>query len=310
MITLFDVGLIILITALAVSVVASRGAFSAVICFVGYGLLLSLAWARLRAVDIALTEAAIGGGPTALLLLGAVTGLDRGKARNNGPALQWRIAAGILCALISATLAAAVLTLPDDSPTLAPLAMEKLPQTGLGNPVAGVLFVYRALDTMLEKIVVLLALLGVWSLASDGTWRGIPGLTTYAGDSGALALLARVLAPLGIVAGVYMCWVGASAPGGAFQGGTILAAVWLLVAIAGLRNIPMVSNRWLRLALIVGPAVFLGIGLAGFALAGAFLAYPPDHAKTLIIIVEFALMLSIAAAIAMLAAGTPRGVRS
>jgi multisubunit Na+/H+ antiporter MnhB subunit len=224
--------------------------------------------------------------------------------------VRWRIGAGILCAVVSATLAVAVLTLPDDSPTLAPLAMENLPQTGLGNPVAGVLFVYRALDTMLEKIVVLLALLGVWSLASNGTWRGIPGLTTYTGDSGALALLARVLAPLGIVAGVYMCWVGASAPGGAFQGGTILAAMWLLVAIAGLRNVPMVGNGWLRLALIVGPAIFLGIGLAGFVLAGAFLAYPPEHSKALIIVVEVALMLSIAAAIAMLAAGTPREAKT
>jgi multisubunit Na+/H+ antiporter MnhB subunit len=308
--TLLDAGLIVLITALGVSVVTTRSAFGAVICFVAYGLLLSLAWARLRAVDVALTEAAIGGGPTALLLLGAVTGLDCGTTRNDRPALQLRITAGILCALVSAVLAIAVLTLPNDGPTLAPLAMENLPQTGLGNPVAGVLFVYRALDTMLEKIVVLLALLGVWSLASNGSWQGIPGLKSYTGDSGALALLARVLAPLGVVAGVYMCWVGASAPGGAFQGGTILAAMWLLVAIAGLRNVPMVSNRWLRLVLIVGPAIFLGIGVAGFTLAGAFLAYPADHSKTLIVIVEFALMLSIAAAIAMLAAGTPREAKS
>jgi multisubunit Na+/H+ antiporter MnhB subunit len=305
--TPLDFSLIALIVALGVSVVTTRNAFGAVVCFVAYGLLLSLAWASLGAVDVALTEAAIGGGPTALLLLAA---LDRGMAHNNRPTAPVRLAAGILCAVVAATLALAVLSLPDDSPTLAPLAMENLPRTGLGNPVAGVLFVYRALDTLLEKIVVLLALLGVWSLASDGTWQGIPGLKRYIGNSGALALLARVLAPLGTVAGVYMCWVGASAPGGAFQGGAILAAMWLLVAIAGLRDIPTVSNRRLRLALVAGPAIFLGTGLAGFALAGSFLAYPPEYSKALIIIVEFALMLSIAAAIAMLAAGTPREVKS
>ena len=310
MATALDASLIVLIVALSMSVVATRSAFSAVICFVVYGLLLSLAWARLRAVDIALTEAAIGGGPTALLLLGAVIGLDRGKTCGIRPTVWTRIAAGILCAGVSATLVIAIVALPDSGPSLAPTVMENLPQTGLGNPVAGVLFVYRALDTLFEKIVVLLALLGVWSLASNATWRGMPGLTHYTGDSGALALLARVLAPLGIVGGVYMCWVGASAPGGAFQGGTILAAMWLLVAIAGLRDIPMVGSRWLRFALVVGPAIFLGIGLAGFALADAFLAYPPDHSKTLIIIVEFALMLSIAAAIAMLAAGAPREAKS
>jgi multisubunit Na+/H+ antiporter MnhB subunit len=273
-------------------------------------LLLSIAWARLQALDIALTEAAIGGGPTALLLLGAVTRFSRDKTRGSLRAVSGRIAAGILCAFVSSAIAIAVLKLPVDGLTLAPLAMENLPKTGLGNPVAGVLFVYRALDTLLEKVVILLALLGVWSLASNAAWQGIPGLKRYAGNSASLTLLARLLAPLGIVGGIYLCWVGASAPGGAFQGGTILAAMWLLVAIAGLRNISTIGNPWLRFALVAGPAVFLGIGLAGLALAEAFLAYPPDYSKTMIIIVEFALMLSIASAIAMLAAGTPREAKS
>ena len=49
-----------------------------------------------------------------------------------------------------------------------------------------------------------------------------------------LAFLARLLPPVGIVAGVYIFWVGADDPGGAFQGGTVLAAMWLLVMMAGL----------------------------------------------------------------------------
>jgi multisubunit Na+/H+ antiporter MnhB subunit len=45
-----------------------------------------------------------------------------------------------------------------------------------------------------------------------------------------------LLPPVGIVAGVYILWVGADHPGGGFQGGTILAAMWLLVMMAGLTD--------------------------------------------------------------------------
>ena len=76
------------------------------------------------------------------------------------------------------------------------MVMENLAQSGLGNPVAGVLFVYRALDTLLEKVVLILALLGVWSLAPDGVWGGIPGLRVYAQPSSTLTFLAQLLPPV------------------------------------------------------------------------------------------------------------------
>jgi multisubunit Na+/H+ antiporter MnhB subunit len=186
--------------------------------------------------------------------------------------------------------------------------MENLPPTGLGNPVAGVLFVYRSLDTLIEKVVLLLALLGVWSLAPDRVWGGIPGLRVYTPPNGTLTFLAQLLPPVGIVVGVYMCWVGAKDPGGAFQGGTVLAAMWLLVIIAGLESPPSIGQRWLRLLLVVGPVIFLAIGIAGMVLANAFLAYPSGFAKPLIVAVEVALTLSIAVALGMLAAGPPERV--
>ena len=75
--------------------------------------------------------------------------------------------------------------------------------------------------------------------------------------------------------------------------------------MAGLVDTPQVSRRWLRLLLIVGPAVFFAIGLAGFAMAGAFLAYPIDYAKLLILTIEIPVTLSIAATLALLVAGPP-----
>jgi multisubunit Na+/H+ antiporter MnhB subunit len=308
----FDNSLVVLILGVGASTVAARKPFTAVIAFVVYGLLLAIAWVRLAAIDVALTEAAIGGGMTGMLLLGAAARLRSADINDAGisrPGLPVRLVTGALCALMATGLATAILLPPETIPTLAPSVMKNLAQTGLGNPVAGVLFVYRALDTLLEKVVVLLALLGIWSLAPDDAWDGIPGLRVYSQPNSPLTFLAQLLPPVGIVVGIYMCWVGAKEPGGAFQGGTVLAAMWLLVIIAGLEKLPSIGQPWLRLLLVVGPVIFLVIGLAGFVLANAFLAYPSGYAKPMIVAVEAALTVSIGVALGMLAAGPPERVR-
>ncbi len=306
---IFDVVLVALLLAIAVWTIAARTAFTAVIIFVAYGLLLALAWVRLAAIDVALTEAAIGSGMTGMLLIGAASRVrdTGGSARQNG--MAFNVAAAILCALISAALAALILVPPSTIATLAPAAMAHLHESGLGNPVAGVLFVYRAFDTLLEKVVLLLALVGVWSLAPDRFWGGVPGLRVYRGPGGILTFLAQLLPPVGIIFGIYMCWTGADHPGGAFQGGTVLAAMWILVMIAGLQQVPAISRPSLRLLVVVGPAIFLAIGLSGFTLADAFLAYPAGYAKPLIVVVEATLTLSIAVTLGLLAAGPPERMR-
>jgi multisubunit Na+/H+ antiporter MnhB subunit len=306
--SVFDIGLVVLILGIGTATITARSAFAAVIAFVVYGLLLAIAWVRLAAVDVALTEAAIGGGMTGMLLLGTAARLRATEVDVARASLPVRLATGVLCALAAAGLATAILLPPEIIPTLAPTVMENLAQTGLGNPVAGVLFVYRALDTLIEKVVVLLALLGVWSLAPDRMWGGVPALRIYARPNSTMTFLAQLLPPVGIVVGVYLCWVGAKEPGGAFQGGTVLAAMWLLAIIAGLERLPPTSQPWLRLFLVIGPVIFLAIGLAGFVLANAFLAYPSGYAKPLIVAIEVALTVSIGAALAMLAAGPPERV--
>ncbi len=70
-----DCGIAALVAAVAVWTIVARGTFAAVVGFVAYGLLLTLVWVRLDAIDVALTEAAIGGGLTGALLLGAAARL-------------------------------------------------------------------------------------------------------------------------------------------------------------------------------------------------------------------------------------------
>lgn len=307
----FDIGLAGLILAIGSWTVFARNAHAAVIGFVVYGLLLAIMWVRLSATDVALTEVAIGSGMTGMLLLGAAARL-RSAPANPGPInFPGRFLTAVLCGMISAGLAIPILSPPEAVQTLAPMVTEHLAQSGLGNPVAGVLFVYRALDTLLEKVVLLLALLGIWSLAPDLAWGGIPGLRIYVQPSSTLTFLAQTMPPVGIVIAIYMCWVGAKLPGGAFQGGTVLAAMWLLAMIAGLQKVPSIDQFWLRFLLLIGPFCFLAVGLAGFLLANAFLAYPPGYAKPLIVAIEVGLTLSIGVALGMLGAGPPeRSLRS
>jgi multisubunit Na+/H+ antiporter MnhB subunit len=303
----FDAGLAVLVLGVAAWTIVARDTFAAIVGFIAYGLLLALVWVRLAAPDVALTEAAIGSGLTGVLLVGASTRVRGTKSPAGGeePTPALRLAAIGLCILVSAALAALVLLLPEPAPTLAAPVAANLAATGLGNPVTAVLMAYRAIDTLLEVVVLLLALLGVWSLAPDFLWGGLPGPHFHADPNGILTFVAQLLAPIGILVGIHIFWVGSVAPGGEFQGATILAAMWILTTLSGLVDTPAVSRRWLRLLLIAGPAVFLTIGLAGFAMAGAFLAYPMEHAKLLILIIEVPVTLSIAAMLALLVAGPP-----
>ena len=292
---------------LALWTVVARDAFLAVAGFVVYGLLLSLVWVRLAGIDVALTEAAIGGGLTGALLLGAV-GRLRGTevaavAERSGAGT--RVVAMVLSVAVSVVLALCVLALPEPAPTLAPQVARMLPSTGVGNPITGVLLAFRALDTLLEAIVLVIALVGVWSLAPDRFWGGRPGLRYMTDPDGILAYLARLLPPIGIVVGMYLFWAGADHPGGKFQSATILAAMWMLVQMAGLADAPRIDNRWVRGGVVIGPLAFVAVGVLGAWTAGAFLGYPDGWAKPMIVAIEIALLPTLVLILALLLNGAP-----
>jgi len=303
-----DLGLAVLILGVSVWTIATRDTFAAVAGFIAYGLLLALVWVRLAAPDVALTEAALGSGLTGGLLLGASTRLRRGETPPLGdePTVTSHLAAGVICILVSAGVAWVVVLLPEPPPTLAASAAENMASTGLRNPVTAVLMAYRAIDTLLEVVVLLIALLGVWSLASDQTWGGLPSLRYRPDPDSPLTFIAQLLVPVGILLGIHIFWIGSVAPGGEFQGATILAAMWILTMLAGLVDAPAVRRCGLRLLLVAGPAVFVAIGFIGFVVTGVFLGYPPDYAKSLILAIEVPLTLSIAGMLGLLVAGPPR----
>jgi uncharacterized MnhB-related membrane protein len=299
---------VLLLLWLALWTVVARDAFLAVAGFVVYGLLLALVWVRLAGIDVALTEAAIGGGLTGALLLGAVGRLRGTEAATatEGASARTRAGAGVLSLVVTAALLLGVLVLPEPAPTLAPLAVQALPATGVANPITGVLLAFRALDTLLEATVLVIALIGVWSFAPDRAWGGRPGPRYQADPDGVLAYLARVLTPIGIVIGIYVFWAGADHPGGKFQSATILAAMWMLVQMAGLADAPRTDRRDLRAGIVGGPLAFIAVGALGLWTAGSFLGYPEAWAKPLILVIEVALLPTLVLVLALLMNGPPR----
>jgi multisubunit Na+/H+ antiporter MnhB subunit len=301
-----EVGLVALVLAVAVWTNLARASFAAAVGFIAFGLLLALVWVRLDAVDVALTEAAVGA-ITGVLLLSAAARLrpSEGAAFLERPGVAMRGLIAVLCFAVSVGIALVVLLPADPAPTLAPAAAANLHATGMGNPVTAVLMAYRAIDTLLEKVVLLVAVVAVWSMAPDSLWGGRPGLTPVRQGNEALVFLARLLPPIGVVVGIYLLWNGADEPGGAFQGGAILAAMWILARMAGLVDAPAVSRQSLRIGLVAGPVVFLAAGFAGFAVAEGFLAYPAGWEKPVIIVIETAMTLTVAVTLAMLLEGPP-----
>lgn len=195
-----------------------------------------------------------------------------------------------------AGLARAVLSL-SPAPGLADAVGARLAESGVSHPVTAVLLNFRGYDTLLELAVLLLALIGTWSVRRAHRCAGnVPGPL--------LRQLPGLLAPLMVLIAGYLLWAGAHAPGGAFQAGSLLGGVGILLCLSG-HSMPDWVQGWpLRLVALLGVAVFviLGVGVAALP-SGGPLDWPPDAAKTLILGIELAAMLSIGVILAALFAG-------
>jgi multisubunit Na+/H+ antiporter MnhB subunit len=194
----------------------------------------------------------------------------------------------VLLALLAALLQWVFFTHQMQAPDggLAALAAAELPRTGVTNPVTAVLLNYRAVDTLLELAVLLAALLGIWALGAParGYQRAGP---VYAG-------MVSWVVPLLILTAGYLLWIGAKAPGGAFQAGALLAAAGVILRLGGSARggLPGASaQRWLAVA---GIGVFALVGLATMLAGRGFLNYPEPWAGWLILLIETFATLTIA----------------
>ncbi len=150
------------------AIVLQRNLFSVVVLFGIYSFLMATVLVALDAVDVAMTEAAVGAGISTVLFL-AVLYLTRGEEARpmRRPWLPLAIALGVGGMLVYGTLG-----LPAFSDPNAPIhthvepryLQEGLRETGVPNIVTAVLASYRGFDTLGETTVVFTAGAGVVAL--------------------------------------------------------------------------------------------------------------------------------------------------
>lgn len=290
----FDIVLSLAILYLAWRSLADRDLFRAVVQFIAMGMLVAVVWVRLRAPDVALAEAAVGSGLTGALMLSALARLrhrareknhDERQTRGSSIARGARFALALTAWLLFGCFVWAALSLPAEPRGLGAESLAALSDSGVKNPVTAVLLNYRGYDTLLEVAVLLLAIVGVWSL-------GPVKIETPARHTMTATMLRFVLPVLAVVAG-YSLWIGAYAPGGAFQGGALAGGALVLAFLGGLGERILTSENRLRAILVWGLCVFAAVAGAALVATGGLLQYPPGGGGTWILIIESAAMISI-----------------
>ncbi len=290
--SIFDITLVLLLLALAWTTCSAQDVKRAVTLFIAMGLLLAIVWARLKAPDLALAEAVIGAGISGALLLSAIKDYPVTPMVSH----RSRLIEGIINSL---TLALTILMSwavwhglnMSDGIRLSEQVFSQLNVSGVSNPVTAVLLNYRAYDTLLELAVVLTAVLTVLTLNEKRA--------DYQGSSPLLQGMTRWLVPLLVVTSGYLLWVGAHAPGGAFQAGAMLAAAMILLQLAYPSRRQAFNNYLLKILLVIGIFTFVLVGLWMMSLNDDFLAFTPAWASSLILIIETAATVSIATALTL-----------
>jgi multicomponent Na+:H+ antiporter subunit B len=160
--------LLTMMAAVTTAIVVQRNLFSVVVLASIYSFLMATVLVALDAVDVGMTEAAVGAGMSTVLLLGALY-LTRGEEAKplRRPLIPLAVALVIGAALVYGTLG-----LPAFSDPYAPIHIhvaprylhEALNETGVPNVVTAVLASYRGYDTLGEVVVVFTGGAGVITL--------------------------------------------------------------------------------------------------------------------------------------------------
>lgn len=146
--------------------------------------------------------------------------------------------------------------------------------TAVPNIVGAVLADYRSYDTMFETVVVFVAGLGILFLLRGGI-KKVGEHPTEFPSSSIVRTACRIMVPMMQLFALYVVAHGHHSPGGGFQGGVILGASVILLAISeglgeGLKRVSIKNTiKWSA----IGALIFSGIGAISMLLGGNFLDY-------------------------------------
>jgi multicomponent Na+:H+ antiporter subunit B len=161
---------------------------------------------------------------------------------------------------------------------------ESFKETAVPNMVTAVLADYRGFDTMFETAVIFTAGIAVVLILRRRRWekgRPVPeelSEKVYQQDI-IIQSIVRLLVPFMQLFALYVVMHGHHSPGGGFQGGVMLGASFILLAISHdlKTSLERMSERANRLYGGIGVLIYAGIGVVCIFLGANFLDYSALH---------------------------------
>ena len=274
----------------AFGILRLRSLFAAVMLAGIYSLVSAAVFTTLDAVDVAFTEAAVGGGISTILMLGVLS-LTQSTERKHEKGVPW-VAIAVVT-LTGAALIYATFDMPHFADPNAPIhthpiyhefVNESYDKFHIPNVVTSVLGSYRGYDTFGETTVVFTAGIAVLILLGrkrDDGGGGRVSETTTPAEQAVMTrhtvqrVSAKILLPFILLFALYVQFHGDFGPGGGFQAGVIFAAGIILHGlIYGLAEAQRVFPLWLVRAMMAGGVlIYGGVGVVDMFLGGKFLDY-------------------------------------
>ncbi len=169
---------------------------------------------------------------------------------------------------------------PASPASTSPVSSHFIQSTGVDtevpNMVTAVLADYRGFDTMFETVVVFIAGMAVLAiLKSSGRRKGKREHEVEAEPDLIVTNTVRLIVPVIQIFAFYVLAHGHVSPGGGFQGGVVMGASFILVALAWDLEVALArfSAEKCILVAALGIVLYGGIGFLSMLLGGEFLDY-------------------------------------
>lgn len=203
----------------------------------------------------------------------------------------------LLLSILELGLASAVLFMPDPAINLTELIHEQLANTNMTNPLSAIVLHFRSYDVLLAISCLFIVILGIWTIFYS---TPIIEKKQYHYDTPLMQPIPQfILLVIFVVTIAYILWRGAELAIISFHIGAVFAGIVLFLRLKLVRK-PQIKNcMFVRLALSSGLLVFASIAFSVAAIGYQLLEYPSQWSNSLILLIEFSIIILIALSLLM-----------
>lgn len=268
----------LLLVLCVVALIRVRDLLASVVLMSIYSAILAVSFAVLGAVDVSFIEAVVGASISTILLMMLLRRVDPFELSWGG---KVQTAAALLASAGVATiLFYGISALPPFGDPNAPANLHVSPyyiensvrDAATPNTVTAVLTDYRGFDTLIETVVVLTAALACMLVMGTRSVGVRPSFRPYRS-----LILRNLMRPLIVSLQLFLIYVvvhGHYSPGGAFQGGTLLACSLILPLLADRKGpFLVIGPRTAIVMAVLGVIIFTGVGIIPMLIGQPFLDY-------------------------------------